>query len=110
MRRSAGSESEKQVSCLSEVLPLAGSEAVEAASTAAITRYTAHLIVCCSSRLVRPRGQCQALGQHHLRRPKTPIKTPMAIAPASAPTGFRRTMLSNSPPYVLTWSLAVEAI
>src|SRR5262252_6848097 len=59
MRRSAATESEKQDSGLDGsglggVLPLAASEAVEAASRPPITRYIAHLIVCRLSQLLHP--------------------------------------------------------
>jgi hypothetical protein len=34
--------------------------------------------------------------QNQFRRPMTPINTPMAAAPANAPKGLRRAMLSSS--------------
>jgi hypothetical protein len=44
-----------------------------------------------------PAGAAPAVReQNQLRRPMTPINTPMATAPANAPKGLRRAMLSSS--------------
>src|SRR5208282_3641445 len=53
--------------------------------------------------------QLQDIEQHQLRRPQTPIRKPMAAAPAKAPSGLRRASASSSPAKDFACSPAVEA-
>ena len=54
--------------------------------------------------------QLSELEQHQFRRPSRPMSTPINTAPAMAPRGLRRAMLSNSVAMVFTCSLAADVI